>query len=221
MKIESPKLIELIQKALEKPLPGISAQKKMFPTQDDKPFREITPSKNARNSSVLLLLDFDIRTGRPSILFTLRSTKLKKHSGQISFPGGRADEGETVIETALRETEEEVGIRSKSITILGELTSVYIPPSNSMVFPVVAYLSEKTPLKLNPDEVSEAFFIELGLLMNPDTIKFKEQFFPGTGKALVPFYDVHNKTPLWGATAIILAEFLELIKKATAGQGDS
>jgi 8-oxo-dGTP pyrophosphatase MutT (NUDIX family) len=104
------KFIEHLSNRLEKPLPGLNAQLRMAPTPlSDGPARELEPPPNAKKSSVLILL-FPNEKERLELILTLRSRDID-HGGQISLPGGRSDENETYIETALREAEEEVGIK--------------------------------------------------------------------------------------------------------------
>jgi 8-oxo-dGTP pyrophosphatase MutT (NUDIX family) len=207
-------LIDFLKKRLMIELPGFESHKKMFPTQKGIPFRTVKATKDAKKSAVLLLIAIEDRTNRISILFTLRSNKLKKHSGQISFPGGKCDENESFEETALRETYEEVGIPKKNIEVLGELSEIFVPPSNNIIKPIVGTCSGIPKLIINPDEVEEAFFIELGDLLLPEKIKVKESNFANFGKADVPYFDIHQEVPLWGATAIILSEFLDLINES-------
>jgi 8-oxo-dGTP pyrophosphatase MutT (NUDIX family) len=148
------------------------------------------------------------------VLFTLRSSKLRKHSGQISFPGGRQDPNETDEETALRETEEEVGIPPSNIEVLGTLSHLYVPPSDSVIQPVVARLNKPSPIKVNPDEVDEAFFVNLNKFDGEDKLKVKNTEYKGKPFSY-PYWDVHHKVPLWGATAIIMSEFMHLVDEFT------
>jgi 8-oxo-dGTP pyrophosphatase MutT (NUDIX family) len=212
MNLKVTNLKEILQKRLKEDLPGQFAHKKMTPTVNGIPFRQTQPKSNSRKSAVLLLLCLDSTTDSLSILFTLRSNKLKKHSNQISFPGGMIEVNENQIEAAIRETNEEVGINPSEIEVLGKLSDLYVPPSNSVITPVVGVINSIPKLILNPDEVSEAFFIELGVLVKPEILKYQIRNFAGVGDADVPFYDVHDEVPLWGATALILSEFLEIIK---------
>ena len=198
--------IEFLRSRLKKPLPGRDAHMKMVPLQDGKPFRPMEAPSNSKQSAVIALLSIDTQ----ELLFTLRSSKLRKHSGQISFPGGRLDEGENFKEAALRETYEEVGIKPDKIEIIGELSQLYVPPSNSVIQPLLGITEQIEELTLNPDEVEEAFTVKLDILKHPNTKKWTEWNFGGAVSD-VPYYDVHPEVPLWGATAIMLSEFLELI----------
>lgn len=207
------KLIEFLHNRTKLELPGFKSHQKMIPTQQGKPFRPTKAPSDARKSAVLLLLQYNTQTDVTSILFTLRSNRLKKHSNQISFPGGKCDTGESFAQTALRETKEEVGIDNDQIEIIGSLTQLFVPPSNSLIQPVIGFTEKEHKLKINPAEVSEAFFVELGILLDPKTRKIKPQKFEKIGEAEVPYFDIHRDIPLWGATAIILAEFLDLLSE--------
>ncbi|MDC1067705.1 CoA pyrophosphatase [Candidatus Kapabacteria bacterium] len=210
MKIDKTNLIEFLQKRLLNDLPANKSHEKMFPIKDGSPFRQSIPESTAKKSAVLLLLHTIKETDSLSILFTLRSNKLKKHSNQISFPGGRLDKNESTQDAALRETWEEVGINPNKIDIIGELTEIFVPPSNSIITPFIGFSNSEFELEINPSEVSEAFFTDLNEILNPDIKKTKKIDFKGIGTADVPFYDVHPTVPLWGATAIILSEFIDI-----------
>ncbi len=192
-------------------LPSIQSHIKMTPTIRGKSFKNMSPPKHARQSAVMILV---IGTGGQSdfeILFTLRHSQMRSHSGQISFPGGRLDGGETHTQAALRETHEEVGVAGDSIKIIGQISPIYIPPSKSILHPIVGYTSELNELILSESEVAEAFTVKISDLQNPEKRKRKPWDFSGGIRADVPYFDVHQSVPLWGATAIILSEFLDIL----------
>lgn len=188
-------------------LPGFEAQLKMAPKFQGVNFRNFKPKPDAKSSAVLILMIGE--SNNFDILFTLRSEKLRNHNGQISFPGGKSDRNETPIETALRETWEEVGIEKQHITILSELTELYVPPSNSIIKPIVGYIERQPNLIINPDEVEEAFFVKIEEFYNVENYKVRKRVLQEQ-EIETPEWIVHKKTPLWGATAIIMSEFLEL-----------
>lgn len=207
MKINSTKLIEFLDNRLKDELPGAIAHLKMVPFGDMERLNNNIPRPDSKKSAVLLLMNENLE-----LLFTLRSSKLRKHSGQISFPGGRSDEGETFEQTALRETEEEVGIPNSKIQILGLLSGLYVPPSNNIIQPVVGLIPNGVELNLNPDEVEEAFYVPLSNFLTNDKLKQKDTEY--MGKLLrYPYWDVHTSVPLWGATAIIMSEFIYLVNE--------
>ncbi|MBN2482442.1 MAG: CoA pyrophosphatase [Bacteroidales bacterium] len=132
------------------------------------------------------------------------------HSGQISFPGGMHEPcDDSLISTALRETEEEIGISRDSITVIGTLTDLHVPVSNVDILPVVAVVAGQ-PLFI-PDTDEVAFIIEARLtdLNNPSNKK-RKMIHIGDFEIEAPYYDI-NGNHVWGATAMMLSEFLEIV----------
>lgn len=202
--------IDFLRYRLRQSLPGQDAQLKMAPEPvSGGPLRELKAPPHAAVSSVLILL-FPNEENDLELVLTLRSKNID-HGGQISFPGGRSDEGESPEDTALRETYEEVGVPPEEVAIIGTLSNLYIGRSNNFVTPVVGYMDTFPELKLNPAEVEEAFTIELDSLVTKKNLtvenwKLMEQTYS------VPYWDVH-RVPLWGATAMMLSEFLEIYRE--------
>lgn len=205
-------LKESLRIALEGHLPGHRAQVKMAP----RPVNEKSPQLNynsvahsAKFNSVMLLL-----TGNSldnlELVMTLRSHLLPTHAGQLSLPGGRIEKGESVIEAALRETEEEIGISRDIPEIIGTLSPLFVPHTNNDIRSVVGYMREKEPFVLQASEVDEAFYIKVSELVNPDSLSYKSWTLRESA-FVVPCWLVH-KTPLWGATAMILSEFIEIVR---------
>lgn len=203
--------LNALRRGLQGNLPGQSAHIKMAPHLGDALFRSFEPSVDATPSSVLLPLVGD-STEDLEILFTLRSSSLPQHSNQICFPGGHRKQDETAIESALRETQEEMGISTEQIEIIGLLSDLFVPPSNTIITPVVGYLPLKPEFRLNFTEVSEYFFVQLSYFLDENNIQQEIWDFAGN-KVLVPLWKVHPRVALWGATAMILAEFAEIVKK--------
>jgi len=141
------------------------------------------------------------------ILLTKRTKNLTHHQGQISFPGGRFDDLDgNLVETALRETEEEVGIKRESIHVLGSLNPL-LSTSMHYVYPLVAFINEDVELKINPEEVQETFFADIQQLLLPENHlsgKFKNQEYM--------YYNV-GKYKIWGLTHLILTDLLNRLKK--------
>jgi len=157
--------------------------------------------RSARQAGVLLLL-----IPGPEIVLTRRAATLRGHSGQISFPGGARDRGDTSLaDTALRETCEELGI-CRGIRVLGHLAPVYIPPSNFDVYPTVGVLDKQPAWKPNAAEVAEIFTFPVRDLLDDRTRRHESQ-----NGVDVPHYLV-NGNKIWGATAIILSEFEQRLK---------
>jgi 8-oxo-dGTP pyrophosphatase MutT (NUDIX family) len=205
-----PPFIQHLQQRLQEPLPGYSGQAPMAPL----PARIYTPPEGVwyRDSAVMALL-----LERPSqsdleIVFTVRSSDLKSHSGQISFAGGRCEDGETFVQAALRETHEEIGIPPEHILPLGELSPLYVPVSTSFIHPVVGFLQGEPHTRANPGEVEEVFFVQMSHLLNPENMGNEPRTLLGR-EVIVPFWRVHPTIPLWGATAMMVRELLTLYEE--------
>lgn len=202
--------LKFLNTRLKDSLPGVEAQKIMAPVPDREKHPEVSVPVDASQNSVLILFSYG-KAGNLEILYTLRSKKLINHKGQISFPGGRTEEGENPVETALRETHEEVGIEPREVKILGSLSSLYVPPSNNIINPVVGFIDTLPELRLQESEVSEAFTITLDELLS-ESKRQKEIWLLRGQNFNVPYWNVHS-TPLWGATAMITSEAVELYRK--------
>ncbi len=167
----------------------------------------------ARLGGVLLLL-FN-KNDELHLVLTRRRDDLNSHAGQMSFPGGRRDDGETLLMTALRETQEEIGIISHSLKVLGQLTTLYIPPSDFEVHPFVAwYVDDRRPeFSPNPDEVAEIIEMPVRSFFDP-SIRGEEPWDFRGHSITVPFYRVGNHK-VWGATAMMISEFVERLRAVT------
>ncbi|GAA5521804.1 CoA pyrophosphatase [Aliifodinibius salicampi] len=204
------KLINFLTDRLSGKLPGTHSQLAMAPEPlDGGDDREMDPPEHASRSSVLLLL-FPNDENNPELVLTLRSHDID-HGGQISFPGGRSEKKESVRQTALREAREEIGVSPNDITIIGELSELYISNSNNLVFPVVGYTDNRPTFTINPAEVEEVFAVELDSLVHKKNITV-EDWDLHSYTYRVPYWDVHP-VPLWGATAMMLNEFLDLYRE--------
>ena len=183
-------------------LPGDEAFSRLAPLTNGVNRRLLyKPNINTQESAVLVLLA--LRRERLQVVFTLRSNRLDSHSGEISFPGGRMEEGETPEKAALRETEEEIGIQPYTIKIIGGLTPIYIPISNSYITPIVGFSKQ---FILNRDEVQEAFTVPLDYF-SFNNVQTKE-YNIRNDNIKMPFWKIHRAVPLWGATAMILSELI-------------
>jgi 8-oxo-dGTP pyrophosphatase MutT (NUDIX family) len=160
-------------------------------------------------SSVLILLY--PREGQLHTVFILRQTYDGVHSGQVSFPGGRAEpEDRDLIHTALREASEEVAIDPASVEVLGTLSELYIPPSNFLVLPVVGFTAHAPRFVADETEVAEIIQSDISFLNDP--ARRKETTLEVRGLRIdTPYYDVKGKI-IWGATAMILSELSDLIE---------
>lgn len=199
------KFKEVIRQRLTGPLPGIPAQMRMaaryIPRADNIP-------KDARASAVLALLY--PREAELTLLLIRRTQDGNVHGGQISFPGGKKEQYDADLRaTALREAQEEVGIMSDRVEILGGLTQLYIPVSNFQVFPFVAYSESRPLFQINTTEVDEIIEVPMHKLLQEEfksTVSIRSNSAP-TVNLKVPAYVPADNQIIWGATAMILAEF--------------
>jgi 8-oxo-dGTP pyrophosphatase MutT (NUDIX family) len=173
----------------------------------------ITQEGAARPASVLVLL-YPVGEGW-SFVLTRRSDTLASHKGQISLPGGAREADETPVETAIRETCEEIGICSGDITLIGALTPLYVSVSGFEIHPFVGSLDARPHFAPNPVEVAELIEMPLDQLLE-DSIKAQERWTLGDAERDVPFYRYDGQV-IWGATAIMLSE-LEGRLRAVLGE---
>ena len=173
--------------------------------------------KACREAGVLALLfpQADV----PTLVLTVRHGYLKQHAGQISFPGGRREEGETLQETALREAQEEIGLVPETVDVLGTLTPLYIPPSNFCVYPFVGVVSKPPTLRPTDAEVAQILHVQLPFLLDQSARQHEPRTLRGE-EMVVPFFAVDGHQ-VWGATAMMLAELLALVKDAAPPQTSS
>jgi 8-oxo-dGTP pyrophosphatase MutT (NUDIX family) len=140
----------------------------------------------------------------------LRSAQLRNHSGQISFPGGRVDADEAPRDAALRELHEEIGVTVDPSNVLGALTDLFVPPSNSAIVPYVVRLPSAVTYHINEAEVQEVFTVPLRTFLTDDLRRTSPRTLNGI-TVDVPYWDVHPGQHLWGATAMILNELLWIV----------
>jgi 8-oxo-dGTP pyrophosphatase MutT (NUDIX family) len=203
--------ISRLSEELQKPLPGVEAQLRMSPSLRRAP----TGNSPFKKSGVLLLLypcDDSI-----FIVFIKRTEYEGVHSGQVSFPGGKYEENDlTLARTALRETMEETGIPLDEMKIIGQLTPLHIPVSQADVYPYVGICYNRPVFKHNPTEVE--YLIEAGMDELFDPANQKHEIMSIAGNDIkVPYFDIQNNH-IWGATAMILSEFLEIVKKVMSDE---
>lgn len=198
--------IAALDQALRGDLPGLDAQLKMAPVgRQSLP----GPTDDPRHSAVLALF-YDSPRGL-ALVFTLRTASLRHHGGQVSFPGGGVEPQDASYEAAaLRETEEELGIPAQDIRTVGTLTPLFIAPSQNLVIPVVGWIPSLPTLRPNPIEVSDVLTVTLDHLLDPATRG--EHLWHRNGQVLsAPCYEV-GQSCIWGATAMMLSELLEVVR---------
>lgn len=199
--------ISQLKLKLQQPLPGYESHKMVM--EHRKSANKIDFQKlNPRESAVLLHLY--INSGQLYLSFIERPEYDGVHSKQISFPGGKAElEDKSLMHTAVREAKEEVNIKPEKLEILGKLTQIYIPPSNFLVQPFVSFHNERPNFIPDPREVSEIIEFPIRNLMNQQLSKHEVS---RDGEVfLVNGYQL-NKKIVWGATAIITREFIDVCR---------
>jgi 8-oxo-dGTP pyrophosphatase MutT (NUDIX family) len=204
------RLIEHIKKSLQETLPGPEAQAHMSPMQlrDERFLQKQRPQ--ARQGAVLLLLY--PHKGRLYLPLMQRPVYEGHHSGQISLPGGKQEpEDRDKIETALREAWEEIGVEPSQVQVIGQLSELFIPPSNYQVLPVVGYTRERPGFIADPVEVAAIIEIPLEELLHEKSIQQTYRTLAGGIRMKIPYYGVDEHV-VWGATAMILSEFLAIVR---------
>lgn len=204
---EVPNEILRLRRRLASPLPGLRVQMGMAPMPRPGTERILDPSLDCRRAGVLVLLY--LRAGELHLVLTRRTEMVENHRGQISFPGGSIDPGEDPVTAALREVEEELAVERSRLEVLGQLSPLYIPPSDFCVYPVVAYAPERPAFEPNSDEVAEVLEVPISVLMTPVT-RCEEVWQMRGVPVRVPFYAVSGQK-VWGATAMMLCELLALV----------
>jgi len=198
-----------LKRALQQELPGNNAHNKMLP-----PGRRLKSFdyelSSVKQSSVLVLI-FPVNDKLYTCL-TKRPSTMKYHPGQISFPGGKVEKEDVSAEmTALREAREEVGIDTSSVEVLGKLSDFYLEISKFAIQPFLAWSDQKPEFLLNSDEVEELVLFPLSDFIENDNI-LETELQTLTGMLRVKYFPFNDKM-VWGATAMILSELIEILKR--------
>ncbi len=202
----------LLSKIKEEGLPGDLAHQDLAPLKRLKHRLKIAENTNPVEASVAVVL-FPSKNKIKSILIK-RPVYRGHHSGQISFPGGKRELSESLIETAIRECKEEIGLQLSKKEMLFKLSDIYIPVSNFMISPNVFVLDQE-PKGLKPDkrEVEEIILFDTDVLLDKKVRKSKDiRITSQLRQKDVPYFDIQQKV-VWGATAMILSELAFLLKK--------
>ena len=203
----------LLQQALAQDLPGREAQLKMSPLPVDWRRFSLDAPATAKKSAVLLLF-YPEASG---VFFPLikRPSYPGAHSGQVSFPGGKVEPSDPdLVYTALREAEEEIGIDAGKVKVLGRLTDLYIPTSNFLVSPVLGFLEETPRFVPETREVERIIPTAMSMIGHPQ-IRQRTLVPIGEGRHLETPYFALDGEVVWGATAMILSELLQLLEQNT------
>ena len=198
--------INQLTQNLKNPLPGESAHRVMQATSSLR--LSFKPNVKTRKSAVLILFyPYQNEIHFPLIL---RPAYDGVHSGQVAFPGGRYElSDENLIRTALREAQEEIGLRLTDVKILGTLTELFIPPSNFHVLPVVASMPYRPDFYPDPREVEDIFEIKFSEISDTNIIGFSDIQVRGEN-VHAPHYEIQGYK-IWGATAMMISELLTVI----------
>jgi 8-oxo-dGTP pyrophosphatase MutT (NUDIX family) len=209
---------------MKRPLPGVPAQERLAP----RPRRDWPPGfdrSRIRDAAGLLLVfpsnltNSTSPTGLTSpeaapahIVLTVRADTLERHRGQVSLPGGVIDPGETHEQAALREAREEIGLAAAGVRVLGELTPLEIPVSGFRLHPIVAATGARPRLTPSAREVAQILEIDVDRLLDGHNLRSRLVVRDGRELTFPTFFI--DGFEIWGATAMVLAEFLDLLDAA-------
>ncbi|MFQ3213461.1 MAG: 8-oxo-dGTP pyrophosphatase MutT (NUDIX family) [Marivirga sp.] len=202
--------IEFLKQRLQANLPGELAHQKMMATQIGQQFRMNHTTPPRKGGVMIALFEED---GKLYFPLTQRPKYDGVHGGQVSLPGGKMEvHDEDLIATAIRETAEEIGVLITRSQVIGTLTDLNVTASNFIVSPVVSILEGKPKFNRDPREVDQIFSAELGHLSHHQTLKETELTVGPNIRLRAPYFDIEEKI-VWGATSMILNEFVALIKE--------
>ncbi len=209
MAVESPTLYQIdarLRSACGAPLPGADAHRLLAP-QPRPGWRPGEVPDHATPAAALVLL-YPVDDA-PHVLLTVRAGRLGKHAGQVSFPGGLVDAGESIAQAALREAFEEVGLDPAAVRVVGALSPLYVTVSNFAIHPVAGIAETTPPLRPSAAEVARLLPAPLAALADPGNLRRGTRW-RGDLPCDVPYFEVRNER-VWGATAMVLAELLAML----------
>jgi 8-oxo-dGTP pyrophosphatase MutT (NUDIX family) len=198
----------VLRERLAGTLPGLEAQLRFMPTPPRTGWKAGEFPPDARGAAGLLLL-YPGSQG-PSLPLTVRASGLRRHAGQISLPGGAIDPGETLVQTALREAYEEIGVDPARVRILGELTPVHVLVSGFTLHPIVGVTDDRPAFAPAAHEVEEVLEVSVDDLQDASRIRRGTRTREGLAIEY-PYFDLLGRQ-VWGATAMILGEFICLLQ---------
>jgi 8-oxo-dGTP pyrophosphatase MutT (NUDIX family) len=203
--------INELTERLKKPLPGEKAQLIMGSGIRMKELKFLPMTECSKKSGVMILLYPKNNTIFSTLI--LRPEYNGTHSGQVALPGGKYEKTDlNLIETALRETHEEIGVDASTIKIIGQLSRLYIPPSDYIVFPAIGYTTAQPAFVPDELEVKEIIEYPISLLLHEENVKCKEFKVRNDLTFMAPYFDIDGQV-VWGATAMMLSEFKEILKE--------
>lgn len=198
-----------LEARLSRPLPGAAAHTSMYPlTAGGIRFRYKTTMPQ-REGSVLILLYED----EGGLYFPLikRQPYPGVHGGQVSLPGGKTDPGETPVETALREGEEEIGIERRKVKVIGQMTGFNVAVSSIFVTPVVGIYNGRPEFRPDPREVEKVLIFSVSKLQQQEEVLSREVRSSGSIPLVAPHFEIEEEI-VWGATAMVLNEFRMVLR---------
>jgi 8-oxo-dGTP pyrophosphatase MutT (NUDIX family) len=203
--------LQRLRNRMTEPLPGLDAQLQMAPSPrvgwDPLKF----PDGATNGAALLLVYPHDEML---QLALTVRGSGLRNHTGQVSLPGGRVDDGETFEQAALREAEEEVGVDPRTVDVVGRLTPLHIPVSGYLLHPVIGFTAMRPAFQRAEWEVARIIEAPLSLLSDPRVVKREMRTRTLNGQTIdvdVPYFDIDGEK-VWGATAMVLSEFRALVE---------
>ena len=201
-------LVDALRERLRAPLPGRDAQMRMAP--QPRPGWDLHLPAGLRDAAGLVLVY--PHAGEWCVPLTVRGSWMRQHNGQVSLPGGRVDAGETIEQAALREAHEEVGVAAAGVHVVGRLTPLHIPVSHHLLHPVVGVALARPAFRVAEAEVERLIEVPLRVLLAPDVVQRESRLRERPPVVLmdVPYFAVEG-AKVWGATAMVLAEFLALL----------
>lgn len=207
---------DALRDRLARPLPGLAAQLHMAPRPRPGWDPHTLPSGLRDAAALLLLYPHDDMWHVP---LTLRGATLRHHTGQVSLPGGRVDAGESIEAAALREADEEVGLSPQAVELLGRLTPLHIPVSGHLLHPVVGVTTVRPEFRVAAAEVERLIEVPLAHLRDAGVVAWEQRRRERPPAVLmdVPYFAVDGAR-VWGATAMILAEFLAIVADVEAAR---